>query len=442
MNNTVQFMRKKLIPFATAFIATTMILSACGQSSSQSTVAKPYQKEEKVVELQFWTSGVEQINQELADQFNETKGKELNIHVNAEYQGDYREMQKKVNASSIANTLPNVFIDEVAMTHGFTENDVILNLEPYIQANNFNRDDFKIGDLGNLYVGKDMYAFPHMRSVPVMYVNKNLTKSIGLDEKGPQTFTELEQYLQASYDKTGKTPMYLFNYDFWVMEALLYSFSETSVLNKEETASNINSEGAVKLITYLNDLISKDLIKVLSPTQQNEFVAAVSSPDTLLTFSSIGGYRAFLGIAEKSGTELGVAMIPAGEKGTRGVSVGGSNVYMANTGTDNEKAASFEFMKWLTDTEQAAFASTSTGYLPTRVTSLETDMMKKVVADLPGYQVAMDELGFGKMRATTGAYSEIENLLVSKINDIWTDKLNVQESLDALKKEVDAILAR
>ncbi|GGG60189.1 ABC transporter substrate-binding protein [Paenibacillus radicis (ex Gao et al. 2016)] len=443
MTTPMKSIKKRLIPFTTAILATTILLAGCGQSgAAQNETAVAYTKGDKVVEVQFWTSAMEKVNQELVDEFNKTKGAELNIHVNAEYQGDYWETQKKINAAAIANTLPNVFIDEVAMTKGFADNDTIVDLEPYMKASDFDREDFKIGDLGNLYVGEDMYAFPHMRSLPVMYINKTLAKKVGMDEKGPQTFAELESYLKASYDATGKTPMYLFNNDFWVMEALLYSYSNTTILNEDETAANINSKGAVDLITYLNDLISKGYIKVLSATQQNDFIGAVSSPDTLLTFSSIGGYKIFLGLAAKTKTELGVAMIPAGEGGTRGVSVGGSNVYLANTGTDIEKAAAFEFMKWITDTDQAAYASVNTGYLPTRLSSLDTDIMKNTIAQLPGYQVAIDELKFSKMRPKNGVYHEVENLLVTRISDIWTDKLNIQESLDALKKDVDAILTR
>ncbi len=147
-------------------------------------------------------------------------------------------------------------------------------------------------------------------------------------------------------------------------------------------------------------------------------------------------------MAAEKGIELGVSMIPTGEAGTRGVPVGGSNTYLANTGTDVERAAAFEFMKWLSDTEQAAFASANTGYLPTRLSSLETDTMKETFAAYPGYQVASEQLQYSKMRPTTGAYHEIEDLLGTRINDIWLEDVDVQAGLDALAKEIEAILQR
>lgn len=431
---------KRVAPLL-ATVALTAVLAGCATTEAESSVAA-YEKGDSVLELNFWTSAVEDVNQNLVDQFNETKGAELNIHVNAEYQGDYWEMQQKINAAAIAGTLPNVFIDEVAMTKGFADSDIIANLEPFIETDKFDTSDFKIGDLGNLYLGEDLYAFPHMRSVPVMYVNKTLAAKEGLDTNGPATFAELEAYLQTAYDATGQPPMYLFNYDFWVMEALLHSYSDTNVVNEDETKSNINSEGAVKLITFIEDLESKGLIKVLGVTDKDAYYASIANPGTALIFSSVGGYKTFAGMAADSGIDLGVSMIPAGEDGKRGVPVGGSNTYLANTGTDNEKAAAFEFMKWLSDTEQAAYASANTGYLPTRLTSLDTELMKETIAAFPGYKVASDELEFSKMRPMTSTYHEIEDLMGTRINDIWLENLPIQESLDTLAKEVDAILNR
>ncbi|MBD2847684.1 extracellular solute-binding protein [Paenibacillus sp. IB182496] len=417
------------------------VLSGCGQGGAERTVSA-YEKGDDTVELTYWIAAAEEVNLALVDQFNESKGPELGIHVNAEYQGDYWEMQQKINASAIAGTLPNVFIDEVAMAHGFAESDIILNLEPFIEATDFDPTDFQIGDLGNLRIDGDLYAFPHMRSVPVMYVNQTLAEQVGLDPAGPATFAELEAYLQAAHDATGSPPMYLFNYDFWVMEALLHSYSETAVLSEDETQSNINSEGAAALVRFIAELEGKGLIKVLGLADSNAFYATISNPDTALVFSNIGGYKPFTGMAAEAGVEYGVSMIPTGEAGTRGVPVGGSNTYLANTGSEREQAAAFEFMKWLSDTEQAAYASANTGYLPTRLSSLDTQLMQETFAAFPGYQVASDQLQHSRMRPTTGAYHEIEDVMGARLNDIWLDDLDIQPSLDALAEEVNAILGR
>jgi sn-glycerol 3-phosphate transport system substrate-binding protein len=403
-----------------------------------------YQKPEEMVEITFWTSAIEEINQLLVDQFNETKGAELNIHVSAVYQGDYWETLDKINASSIAGTLPNVFIDEVAMAKGFAEDGVILNLEPYIRAKDFDAAAFQIGDLGNLYVNGDMYAFPHMRSVPVMYVNQTLAKKAKVNENGPATFDELEAYLKACHEVTGQPAMYIFHQDFWIMETLLYSYGGgTMTLNEDETACNINGESGAALITFLRGLVDKGYAAVIPMTDINAFYGTLTDPNTALWFTTIAGYKLIAGMAAQSGMELGVAMIPTGKDGTRGVPVGGSNTYLCDTGTALEKAAGFEFMAWLSDTDQAAFASANTGYLPTKLASLETDLMKETMAQFPGYAVAFDQLRYCIMRPTTAVYREVQDLLCEKVYTILTAAdVDIPASLNALAADVNRILNR
>ncbi|MDC7126079.1 MAG: extracellular solute-binding protein [Spirochaetales bacterium] len=401
-----------------------------------------YTRGETPVELTFWTSTVDDVNAELVKNFNETKGKELNIHVNVEFQGSYWDMQKKINAAAVAGTLPNAFIDEVSMTRGFAENNIIEDLSPFIDANNIDTQDFEIGDQGNLYYEGDRYAYPHMRSVPVMYVNKLLVEKLGLSAEGPKTFDELETYLQTCYSVTGQPGMYIFNYDLWVMEALLHSFSDVSVLNEDETKTNINSDGAVALVEYMDRLQEKGYIKILNITDSDSFYAALAKPTTALTFTSIGGYIVFSNMAKQANGVINVSMIPSGTEGTRGVPVGGSNTFLSNTGSDNEKAAAFQFLTWLTAPAQSAYASAKTGYLPTSVKAYDEDIMKQTVAAYPGFKVAFDELQYCKMRPTIGSYHEIEDLMCSKINQIWLDNLPVKESLDKLAADVDDILSR
>ncbi len=401
-----------------------------------------YEPGEETVELEFWTAAVEDVNQELVDMFNESRGEELNIHVTANYQGDYVETEQKVNAAALADTLPNMFVDEVGMTDRFARATTTLNLKPYMAAAEMDDADFQMGETDNLYVDGEMYAFPHMRSVPVMYVNQDMMRELGLKETGPETFDEFEEYLEAAHDYVGGPAMIFCDYDFWVMEALFYSYGGTAVLNDDETASLYDTDGAIKTIEWIADLEDRDLIKVTGAADVSAFFAAAGSADTAFTFLSSGGIQSILGLAAGNGVDVGVSLIPAGQNGQRGVSVGGSNIYLANTGTDQEKAAAFEFMKWTSDTEQAAYSSSRTGYLPVRLSALETDLIKDLMDTTPGYAVAAEQITYGKPRPMTKAYSELEDLMTERIHAIYFDDLDVSEAMPALAEEVNEVLNR
>lgn len=420
------------------------LISGCsgGMGSSKGEQSYIYTPGDETVELTFWTSTIDKVNADLVEKFNNSLGKEQNIHVTAEYQGDYWEMQKKINAAAIAKTLPNAFIDEVSMTRGFAENSIIESLQPYIQASDIHTEEFEIGDQGNMYYDDQRYAFPHMRSVPVMYVNKALANQLGLNPEGPSNFDELADYLQACKSATGEPGMYIYNYDFWVMEALLHSYGDVNVLNDDETATNINSPKAVELISYLDNLQERGLIKILGITDQDAFYGALTKPSTALVMTSIGGYVTLAGMATQAGGEIGVSMIPSGADGNRGVPVGGSNTFLSNTGSDREKAAAFVFLNWLAQAPQSAYASANTGYLPTTKAAYDQDILVQTTIAYPGFTTAFEEMGYSKMRPTVGSYHEIEDLLCSRINQIWLEDLPVQESLDDLADDVNEILQR
>ncbi len=434
------------------FLVSCMLFAAgCSQTAhrdaetdrTQENQVQPYEKTDEVVEITFWTCTVEEVNQQLADMFNETRGKELNIHVTPVYQGDYYEAEQKINSASIAGTLPNVFVDEVAMTHGFAEDEVIVNLEPYITANDFDNSVFTIGDTGNLFVDGQMYAFPHFRSLPVMYINDSLLDRLSGDLKAPESFDELEEFLQDVYDQTGKAPTTLMMNETWIIEALLLSYSNAALFNEDETECYINREGAVRLVEYIDNLYEKGLVDMLGPTDMNTYYASVVDPDMAMIFQSIGVYvMATETMWGPSGLAFSVHMIPAGEDGTIGVPVGGANLYLGNTGTDNEKAAAFEFMKWVSEPEQSAFASVNTGYLPTQQSAMETETLQNGIARYPGIEVAFEELQYSSLRPTSGEFVEIEDLMSQRLMEIWTENLDIKPSLDELAEEVNAILNR
>tara|TARA_B100000519_G_scaffold92139_2_gene80271 strand:- start:64 stop:1386 length:1323 start_codon:yes stop_codon:yes gene_type:complete len=423
-------------------LATTVLVSGCAGAAGSAAGSFSYEQGDEPVELTFWTAAVEDVNQELVDQFNESRGAELGIQVTAEYQGDYVQTEQKVNASAVADTLPNLFVDEVGMTQRFADSNITVSLTPYLEAAGMDDADFQVGETGNLYVGEDMYAFPHMRSVPVMYVNRDMMRELGLKEDGPETFVEFESYLEAAAELVGGPAMIFCDYDFWVMEALFYSYGGTAVLNDDESESTIDSAGAVATVEWIADLEDRGLIKVTSAADVQAFFAASGAPTTAFTFLSSGGIQSIRAIAEGNGVDIGVSLIPAGEGDQRGVSVGGSNVYLANTGTDNEKAAAFEFMTWLSDTEQTAYASSRTGYLPVRLSAFDTDTMLEMFDTIPGYSVAAEQIQYGKARPMPKAYSELEQLMIERIHAIYFDDLDAQAALTDLAAEVDAVLSR
>lgn len=426
---------------AASTVALTALIAGCASGGAADAGTYTYTPGEETVEVEFWSAAVEGVNQEMVDNFNATRGEELNIHVTVTYQGDYVETEQKVYSSQVADTLPGVFVDEVGMTASFADAGVTLNLDPYLAANDMDDEDFQIGATDNLYVDGEMYALPYMRSVPVMYVNSSLLEQYGFDPAGPQTLEELDEVLRTISAATGEPAMVLPNYDFWVMEALIYSYSGLPVIAEDGT-SNMGEQGVVDTVAWLGDLIDAGAVKPLGATEIQDFYTALSSPNNAISLTSSGGIQSFQALAADAGIDLTVSLFPAGDDDSRGVSVGGSNLYVVDTGTDQEKAAAFEFAKWATDTEQAAFASASTGYIAVRKSSQETDTLQAVFEENPAYEVAAKQLTYGKARPMVLSYTEIQALMIERIHAMWANGDDPEQVMPALAEEVDQILSR
>ena len=128
--------------------------------------------------------------------------------------------------------------------------------------------------------------------------------------------------------------------------------------------------------------------------------------------------------------EIGVGFFPninADDVG--GVSVGGGSLWAFKTGDADREAATWEFVKFMTNPENQAFWNARTGYFPVNVKAQETEAFKANVAQYPQFQVALDQLHssapqyaggllavFSQARALVQSYTE--KLVHHEIEDV------------------------
>ncbi len=62
--------------------------------------------------------------------------------------------------------------------------------------------------------------------------------------------------------------------------------------------------------------------------------------------------------------------------------------------TEEEEAAGWKFLKFMTDTEYALKWANGTGYLPTRQSCMESDTFKKMIEEDPNLQIIVDQVQY------------------------------------------------
>ncbi|MDR1511004.1 MAG: ABC transporter substrate-binding protein [Synergistaceae bacterium] len=413
-----------------------VFLAAMFAIASAAALPRVSHAEDKPVELTFWYSWTDKIqenNINLAKMFNETRGKELNIHVTAEFQGTYDELHQKLQAAYVAGKTPSVSVMEIASIKRFAESGVILPLSPYIERDKIDMDDFYKGLLINCGVGGTWYGLPYLRSTPILYMNTTLIGKAGLDPSGPKTWDELAEYCKVIKEKTGAYGLTL-NSDIWIFEAFMFE-NGSSTLTPDESASNINSPESRTVFAFFKDLVDKGYAHCLAGTDYGKIFTDMMNQKTAMFFDSTADLTYNLELAGENGYEINTCFIPS--KKTYGVPTGGCNLVMTSRQTDKEREAAWEFIKWMTETEQAAYAHSYTGYLATRGSVVNTSGIQVLYKEKPQFKVALDQLeGYGHGRPMNPGYTQVIVEWTSAMDAIWSNGADIDSTLSAADAKI------
>ena len=77
-----------------------------------------------------------------------------------------------------------------------------------------------------------------------------------------------------------------------------------------------------------------------------------------------------------------------------------------------------------------------------RESSQDTETLKAVFAENPAYEVATEQLTFGRPRPMELSYTEIQQLMIERIHTMWAQQQDPSTVMPALAEEVNAILSR
>lgn len=383
-----------------------------------------------------WTGATQENNEELTAKFNETVGKEKGIHVTAEYQGTYEDLHQKLQAAYVAKESPEVTVMEIGSIRTFAENGVLEPLDSYIADSGVDMGDFYEGLLPNCYVGDTCYGMPYLRSTPIMYCNNTILNEAGWDYKDIKTWDDLKEAALAVKEKTGKYGISQYSY-YWTLEAFMIEHG-TSSLNEDETATNINTPEAKEIFTFYRDLIDQGAVYAHNNAESDKVKTDVQNQNAAIWFGSTGSLKDYMSIADELGFELGTGFIP--KEVTYGTTTGGCCLIMASNVTDEEKAAAWEFVKFMTETEQAISSSIKTGYLPTRKSAGSSETMQEYFKEVPLAKVALDQLEYAVGRPTNPGYVEAMDVMDETMDAIYINGADIDTALAEAEAKINKLL--
>lgn len=413
-------------------------LTACGSKKTVN-VGESSAENDGSVEIDFWYSlgGKNgEVIQGMVKEFNESQDE---VTVNATFQGDYYENHAKVLSAIPAGTQPDVTMIEIASIGAFAEAGALEDLKPYVEGENgINLNDFVKGLMGNSYWKDTLYAILFNRSTPLLYLNRDMLEKAGLDPAGPKTWNELREYARAL---TKKDEIFGFStpIDIWFYEALVFE-NGGGILSADGTKPAFNSPEGIEPVEFWQEMIDEGIMK--RPPGEKYNAWDVARQDFInqkvgMIFTSTGSLNMLMEQAQ--GFEVGTAFLPA--KKSYGVPTGGTNLVILSKSSSEEKKAAWKFIKFMTSQEQTIHWSKSTGYMPVRVSAVESAEMKKLYAEKPQFKVAVDQLEYAKPRPMVPGYKELQEIIMNEIQRaIIDDSISAKEALDAAAQKAEKLL--
>lgn len=384
------------------------------------------QSEEDKIELTFFYpigvgGALATLIENLAVEFTKENP---NIVLNPVFAGNSAETMTKTVSALQGGTPPDFAILPNAELYSLLDMDAVIPLDDFIAADGGQEyiDDFMPAFMQNSYYDGKIYSIPFQRSTIIMYYNKDHFRAAGLDpEVPPKNWEELREYAKklTITDASG-------NVNQWGVMIpmddpfMFYGFSRqnsttvSEIMSEDGKSVYFDTPENAEALQYLLDLAKVDKVMPEGAIKWGDGPSNFMAGATSITFTSSGSLT---NILDNTDFEVGTAFLPAGKQ--YGSATGGANLYIFNGIDEKKQEAAWKFIRWITEPERVAQWSIDTGYVATRQSAFDTDLMKDYLAKVPQAKTAKEQLEY--------ACSEL------RVH-------NNQRCLQALKQGVDAAL--
>lgn len=408
-------LKKALILLITLVVSITVV--SCGEQVSIDGNGSIYVEKEwdvyedthlvdQPVEINFWSanSAVDIQGSCMADLVQMFNAYQLEtypdsaIKVRPSFQGGYNNQNSKLQAALIGNTNPEIAMVGVSSMALYVDNALDM------------RNIFTYEEIENIFEGflqfamyKDVFvAYPYFAATNVNVVNRTLLEQTGMHiptvdeivadpENSIWTWDYFEEVLtEARKLMTEENDIYG-----WASAGIpLYeSFYTQGISIYDETATNINfnNENGLTALTFWQDLARSDLYKnpVLDPNHGTRIQGEFSSGKVGMLWSTSSIIKSFVQtvyenqIASGNDPLFELDVLPHPKQTNFYSNQSGGGLIVFNNKSDLKTKAAVEFLRWLQDDTQSVQFSTSTGYLVTTKTAVETQAWKDFAAINP-----------------------------------------------------------
>lgn len=365
------------------------------------------------------------------------------VQVQAVYTGNYDDTVTAIQTAIQGGNAPDLFVSLATQRFTMADTKMAMPLDDIIAQDPDGKafvDDFIDGFMLDSYVDGKIYSIPFQRSTMVLFYNKDAFREVGLDpEAPPKDWKELVDYAQKlTNDKRYGVAIALNS------GSAQWAFTGFSLQNCTNGVGLMSADGKhvyfntpenVEALQLWLDLQNK--YKVMAPgiVQWTDMPTQFLAGEVAMIYHTTGNLT---NIKNHANFDFGVAFLPAGRQ--FGAPTGGGNFYITNGISEERQKAAWRFIKFCCSTDRAAQWSIDTGYVATRESCYNTELLKNYYKDFPQALVAYDQLPYAQPELTTYSAAEMWRILNDNIQAAVTGEMTAEEALNNAQEQGDDLL--
>ena len=379
----------------------------------------------------------------MVDEFNE---EHENITVQPVYSGDYDDTMQRVQTGVMGGNPPDIAVVEISEAHSLLQMEATIPLTEFIEQEGGDEflEPYYDAFLANGYLRGEQWTMPFQRSTPVFYYNKDLFAEMaeeleaeGLDpNRAPESWDELVEYAKVLTTEDRWGLIIPGGWNDWIFEAFAYQ-NEARLINQEGTEAYFTDEGVIEAAQFWYDLAHE--YEVMPPEVRTwagsptDFAGEAAS----MLYNSTGALPPILDTAN---FEVGVAFMPKNK--TFGAAVGGGDFHIFREIPEQNQEAAWEFIKFMTNPENAAYWSVESGYVAVREDSYEVPLLAEHVENQPARAVARDQLEYAHPKMSAVGYQQIRQILTDILDEVMEGDMEPVEAMEQAQNSIQSILDR
>ena len=403
---------KKLTSLALSAVLMTGLMTGCGSKNNASSEEIVTEITEPV-EISFWHAMSGDLEKTLENLTNKFMEANPNIKVNLQNQSTYNDLQQKMTATLASpKDLPTLTQAYPHWMINAMQDELLVDLKPYIENETIgseNYNDILEGFRNSSEIDGKIYGMPFNKSTEVIWYNKTLFDELGLEV--PKTFEEFAQVAKTITEKKGIVGA---GFD------ALNNFYTTYLKNKGvdfNSETDVTSAESVEAANYYLDGIKEGYFRIAGTDM---YLSGPFANETLGMYVGSNAGESFVKQGVDGKFEVGVAPYPA-----ESVMQQGTDLYMFSSATAEQRTAAFEYLKFLTSTENQITWGVETGYIPATHAAISSDeyknsgsLVSSILEEATSKNLFINDVAQGVDSAYNESRVVMEDILADKNSDV------------------------